>query len=274
MMNEKMQQLKLYINKLGSVLVAFSGGVDSTFLLKVCKDVLGKDKVLAATVKSNLIPEKEIQEAQELVKLIGVKHVIIEFDEFKIPGIYENTSKRCYFCKREIFSKLVLSAKKLNLNYVVDGTNIDDMEDFRPGLKALKKLNIISPLRENKITKDEIRYFSKKMNLLTWNKPSMACLASRIPYGENITLEKLVRVERAEEILKELGVSQFRVRCHGNLARIEILPREIKRILDKNFRNKIVKKFKKIGFIYITLDLLGYRSGSMNEELVEGETKY
>lgn len=273
-MNRKMQRLKVYINKLESVLVAFSGGVDSTFLLKVCKDVLGKDKVLAATIKSNLIPESELKEARELAELIGVKHIIVEFDVLNIPEIYENTSKRCYYCKKEIFSKLVLSAKELNLNYVVDGSNFDDIGDFRPGLKALKELGIKSPLKESKITKDLIRSFSKKMDLPTWNKPSMACLASRFPYNENITLQKLIRVEKAEKTLKKLGFLQFRVRSHENLARIEILSKEINQIFDGNLREEIVKKFEKIGFTYTTLDLKGYRSGSMNEEFSKGQTKY
>lgn len=268
-----MQHLKDYIKELKSVLVAFSGGVDSTFLLYVCKNVLGKDKVVAVTVKSNLIPEREIVQTKELSKKVDIGHTIVEFDESKVRGIYENPPERCYFCKKSIFKKLNSIAEDLGLNYVVDGTNFDDMSDYRPGLYALEELNVKSPLMKTNITKDEIRLISKRSQLPTWNKPSMACLASRFPFGEKITKEKLRRVEKAEEMLEKYKFSQFRVRSHGNLARIEILPKDIKVFLDRNFRNEVVKKFKKIGFTYITLDLIGYRTGSMNEEMLKGETK-
>lgn len=272
MSDVKIQQLKTYIKNLGSVLIAFSGGVDSTFLLSICKDVLGKDKVIAVTIKSNLIPEKEIARAQELSRKIDVKHMIVEFDESKVQGIYKNLPERCYHCKKSVFEKLCSIADDLGLAYVVDGTNFDDTKDFRPGLRALEELNIKSPLKEMKITKEDIRLFSKKAQIPNWDKPSMACLASRFPYGEKITKEKLKRVEKAEEILAKYNFSQFRVRSHKNLARIEILPDDMIKILDEDIRDEVVKKFKNIGFVYITLDLIGYRTGSMNEVLLKGET--
>lgn len=266
----KFEHLKKTLKKMGRVLVAFSGGVDSSFLSKVALDTLGSENVLSVTADSETYPEKELKEAISLAKKIGLdgRHRIIKTSELRIKNFSENPPQRCYHCKYELFSKLKEIARKNKIPYVIDGSNFSDRDDFRPGRKALNRLGIRSPLLESKLTKEEIRVLSKKLKLPTWNKPAYACLSSRIPYGEKITPKKLKRIEKAENFLKNLGFSQLRVRCHNDIARIELEPKELKGLLsNEKLRQKIYDKLRGLGFTYITLDLLGYRSGSMNEVL-------
>jgi uncharacterized protein len=267
----KLNSLKKIISDFKSVLVAYSGGVDSTFLLKVCKDVLNNN-VLAVIAISPAYSEDEIKFARRMAKIIGVKYLLIETDELKNKDFCKNTPFRCYYCKKELFSKLKKIAEENNIEYVIEGTNYDDLKDFRPGLNAIKELGIRSPLLEAKLRKKEIRELSKYFSLPTYDKPSYACLSSRFPYYEEITEDKLKMIDEAERFLKRCGFSQVRVRYYKNICRIEVEKKELNLFLEENFRKKIVKKFKDLGFIYITLDLEGYRSGSMNEELrKEGE---
>lgn len=264
----KMERLKTIIRELESVCIAFSGGVDSTFLAKVSRDVLG-DNVLAVTATSPTYPEREIKEAIELASEIGVKQILIESGEMNIPEFSENRPNRCYYCKDELFQRLKGLALKYGLKHVIDGSNYDDGNDYRPGSKAALERGVRSPLYEAGLTKNEIRLLSRMMGLRTWNKPSFACLSSRIPYNERITPEKLKQIEEAENILRDIGFSQFRVRHHNEIARIEVLPEEFQQILDN--RTIIIEGLKARGYKYITLDLMGYRTGAMNEVLNNAE---
>lgn len=267
-LEEKYENLKKYIKELGSAVIAFSGGVDSTFLAKVCKDVLN-DSCLAVTATSSTYPEREFKEALELAKEIGIRHKIIKSEELEIEGFSKNPIDRCYYCKSELFSKLKKVADDEGIEYVLDGTNADDTGDFRPGRRAAKELGVKSPLLECGFTKDDIREMSKRLGLPTWNKPAYACLSSRFPYGQEITSEKLSMVEKSEEYLLNLGFVGFRVRHHGDIARIELNPDQINMMMDENIRKKVVSKLKEIGFKYVSLDLEGYRTGSMNEAISE-----
>ncbi|MGF7396790.1 ATP-dependent sacrificial sulfur transferase LarE [Thermoanaerobacterium thermosaccharolyticum] len=267
-LEEKYENLKKYIKELGSAVIAFSGGVDSTFLAKVCKDVLN-DSCLAVTATSSTYPEREFKEALELAKEIGIRHKIIKSEELEIEGFSKNPIDRCYYCKSELFSKLKKVADDEGIEYVLDGTNADDTGDFRPGRRAAKELGVKSPLLECGFTKDDIREMSKRLGLPTWNKPAYACLSSRFPYGQEITSEKLSMVEKSEEYLLNLGFVGFRVRHHGDVARIELNPDQINMMMDENIRKKVVSKLKEIGFKYVSLDLEGYRTGSMNEAISE-----
>lgn len=266
-LDSKFQALKEYISSLGSVAAAFSGGVDSTLLLKTAHDVLG-NKVLAVTVESVFIPEWELDEAKSFCKAYNIAHKIIHVDELSIPGVKENNPDRCYLCKKALFTRILEAAHENNIAHVIEGSNLDDLRDYRPGLKALDELGVKSPLQIAGLNKDEIRTLSREMGLPTWKKSSFACLASRIAYGEIITDEKLRMVERSEQILLESGFRQFRVRVHGdNLARIEIMPEDFARIMQIETRTKIYDALKSLGFEYISLDLKGYRTGSMNEAI-------
>ncbi|AND85448.1 ATP-dependent sacrificial sulfur transferase LarE [Clostridium tyrobutyricum] len=265
-MHKKLDTLKENIKKLQSVAIAFSGGVDSTFLLKVAHDVLG-DNVIAITATSSTYPKRELDEARKYAKSMGVKHIIIESEELDIEGYAKNPVNRCYYCKKELFSKLRNIAKENDINYVLDGSNLDDTGDYRPGMEAAKELGIVSPLKEAKLTKDDIRTFSREMNLPTWNKPSFACLSSRFPYGNKITSKKLKMVEDAEQFLLDLGFRQVRVRCHDTIARIEVAPEERSKFFDLSLMDKVGNKFRELGFTYVTLDILGYKTGSMNAVL-------
>jgi len=258
----KLKRLKDNLQQMNNVAVAFSGGVDSTFLLKIAHDALG-DNVIAITGVSLVFPKKEYNEAKLFAKSIGVKHVLIDFKVTDIDNFSKNPVDRCYYCKKELFSKIKQVAKDENLSFVLDGSNADDVKDYRPGFKAIKELGIISPLKDAGLTKQEIRMLSKELGLDSWDKPAFACLASRFPYGTKITKKRLEMVEKSEEYLQDFGVKQFRVRFHDEIARIEVLKKDFQII--NNNSDKIVKRFKKLGFKYVTLDIQGYRTGSLNE---------
>lgn len=269
--NKKFENLKAYLRSLGSVAVAYSSGVDSTFLLKVAHDVLG-DKAIAITATSSFFPKRESDEASDFCKANGIKQIIVASEELDIPEIRHNPTNRCYLCKKDLFTKIISIAKENGIEHVAEGSNLDDNGDYRPGLKAVAELGVKSPLRECDLYKEEIRTLSKQLDLPTWNKPSFACLASRFVYGEEITREKLKMVEKAEESLLKLGFKQFRVRIHGeNLARIEVLPADLEKLF--SLREIISKALHEVGFTYITMDLSGYRTGAMNETISIKKTK-
>ncbi|AWK51513.1 ATP-dependent sacrificial sulfur transferase LarE [Clostridium beijerinckii] len=270
LLQEKYQLLKDIIKKKESAVIAFSGGVDSTFLIRVAKEVLG-DKLIAVTATSSTYPERELNEAIKYAEDIKVKHIIISSEELEIEGFAMNPKNRCYFCKKELYTKINNVAIENGMNSVFDGSNIDDTGDYRPGIQAAKELDVISPLIEAGLTKKDIRELSKELELPTWNKPSFACLSSRFPYGNKITLSKLTMVDKAEQILLDMGITQVRVRHHGEIARIEVEPSEREKFFDIEIMNRIGNELKKIGFTYVTLDMLGYRTGSMNETLSEDD---
>ena len=265
-LQEKFEKLKNYLLSLESVAVSFSSGVDSTLLLKVAHDVLG-DKAIAITASSLSFPKRELDEAKDFCEKNKIRQIICGSEELNIKGFRNNPKNRCYLCKKELFTKILEIAKENGIKNVVEGSNLDDLGDYRPGLQAIQELEIKSPLRVAELTKKEIRELSKNLGLKTWGKPSFACLASRFVYGELISEEKLKMVSKAEDLLMNLGFKQFRVRIHGNIARIEILPEDFEKIIQKDTREKIYGELKTLGFSYITLDLKGYRTGSMNEAI-------
>lgn len=260
-MDKKLKILKEYIHSLGSVAVAFSGGVDSTFLLKVAHGVLGNNAV-AVTVRSCLVPEREIAEAEALCKTEGIKQLIVRYDPLAVPGFADNPPERCYLCKSRIFEEIKKVVAPLCIENIAEGSNVDDEGDYRPGMRAVAEHGILSPLRYAGLTKTEIRALSARVGLATAYKPSLACLASRIAYGDTITEEKLRMTEAAEEYLHSLGFGQLRVRLHGSLARIELMPEEINRMAEH--RDEVYSKLKSLGFDHVSLDLGGYRTGNMN----------
>jgi uncharacterized protein len=266
---QKEEKLRRILQRMGKALVAFSGGVDSTFLLKVASQVLGKN-VLAVVARSETYPEREVRTAAKLARDLGVQHMIIKTREIDNPSFSENSPLRCYHCKRELFSRLKEIASARAIPYVLDGSNYDDRGDFRPGSRAGRELGVRSPLGEAKLTKAEIRLLSKEMGLPTWDKPSLACLASRFPYHTAIERRALRQVGRAEDIVRALGFTQVRVRHHGESARIEVNPEEFGRLMNGQARARLVSGLKKLGYSYITLDLEGYRTGSLNEPLIQG----
>ncbi|MDW8025555.1 MAG: ATP-dependent sacrificial sulfur transferase LarE [Armatimonadota bacterium] len=270
MIDERLRRLHEVIKPLESVVVAFSGGVDSTLLLKVCLDVLGYENVLAVTAKSELYPDEEVEAACALASQLNARHLIIETDEMKDERFVKNTPLRCYYCKSELFTKLWEVAKAHGMKAVVDGSNADDASDYRPGMQAACELKVYSPLKEAGLTKADIREISSMLGLPTWSKPSMACLASRFPYYHEITPKELRMVAEAERYLKTIGLTQVRVRHHGLLARIEILPDEFGLLLSDSVRESVVSKLRSLGYIWVTLDMRGYHSGSFNEMLSHG----
>jgi uncharacterized protein len=261
---EKLEMLKGILSDLGSVLVAYSGGTDSTLLLKVAHDELG-EKAVAATAVSASMPGEEAEEAARLARGIGAEHLLLESEELDNPDFRANPPDRCYYCKYLCFQKLLELARDRGLQYVVDGANLGDLGDHRPGMRASRELGVRSPLMEASLDKADIRELSRRLGLSTWDKPAEACLASRIPYGTPITRDKLQQIEDAERFLHSLGVSQVRVRVHGGVARIEVAPENLPLILEH--RSAIARELHRLGFSYVTADLEGYRTGSMNEVL-------
>lgn len=262
---EKQKKLEASLLQMGSVAIAFSSGVDSTLLLKIAHDLLGA-KAIAVTARSCSFPERELNEAKAFCEAETIEHVIVDSEELAIEGFRKNPANRCYLCKRELFTKILAVARSRGIAWVAEGSNLDDNGDYRPGLTAVAELGIRSPLREAGLTKKEIRELSRGLQLPTWNKQSFACLASRFVYGETINEEKLKRVERAEQLLLDLGFHQVRVRVHGDLARIEIEKEAFKRF-SPSVVEQVVRNFRQLGFLYVTLDLEGYQSGSMNRTL-------
>lgn len=265
---EKYDHLKRIITESKSAVVAFSGGVDSTFLLAVCVDQL-KDKVLAVTADSEILPRHELGQARDLARQLGAEHLVIESKDLETNGFKDNSSVRCYLCKKERFIKIKQIAKAKGFDRVYDGSNTDDAEDFRPGRKAVYELGIRSPLAEAGLGKSEIRTLSKSLGLVTWDRPSAACLASRIPYDTKITRLALEQIENAENFLRQLGMRVFRVRHHDTMARLELGEKEMQFLFENNLFDRIVHHLESVGYQYVTMDLKGYRSGSMNEVLPE-----
>ena len=270
--HDKYRVLQENLKALGSVAVAFSSGVDSTFLLKAAQEALG-DKVIAVTASSCSFPKRELEEAKAFCEKNRIRQIIVESEELDIDGFRQNPKNRCYLCKHELFEKIWEIAKENGMNAVAEGSNMDDNGDYRPGLIAVRELGVSSPLRQAELSKAEIRELSREMGLPTWDKQSFACLSSRFVYGETINEKKLGMVDKAEQLLLDMGFHQVRVRIHGNIARIEVLPEEIAKIVEEENRMKIASKLKEYGFDYVTLDLLGYRTGSMNETLEDKEIK-
>ncbi len=265
-MGSKIEQLKSILSRSNGALVAFSAGVDSTFLLKVAHAILA-DRAIALTATSPTVPPGELEAAKTFARTLGCRHIIIDSHEMENPSFAQNPANRCFFCKDELYRICRDQASRLGLDNIVDGTNLDDLQDHRPGLKAAEAFGIRHPLVEAEMTKDDIRRYSRELGLSTWDKPSSPCLSSRFPYGTQITLEKLQKVGACEVYLKELGFREFRVRFHDNLARIEVAAGEIDRLLEKATREAVVQRFKQVGFNYVSLDLQGFRSGSLNEAL-------
>ncbi len=267
-LHEKYKKLQDMIKDYGSAAVAFSGGVDSAFLLQTAVNVLG-EQAIAVTASSCSFPKRELNEAKLFCEERGIRQMIVESEELQIEGFRQNPQNRCYLCKKELFEKMLQIAKENHAAAVLEGSNMDDEGDYRPGLMAVRELGIQSPLRAAGLKKEEIRQLSKELGLPTWDKPSFACLASRFVYGETISEEKLRMVDLAEQLLLDLGFHQVRVRIHGTMARIEILPEEFEKLMKNDVHEEIYAKFKSYGFTYVTLDLMGYRTGSMNETLKE-----
>lgn len=266
-LQRKVDKLQFLLKSYGCVAVAFSAGVDSTVLLKAAKEASGTEQVLALTVQSPLVPAADVEEAVKFCREEGIRHEVIQLDPLIYYDVRTNPPQRCYFCKRLIFGKLREMAGQQNIVHLLDGSNVDDGHDYRPGRQALRELGVLSPLLDAGFTKADIRAYAKELGLKVAQKPSAACLASRIPYGEVLSVEKLQRIEQAEKFLHEEGFTQLRVRSHEDMARLELLPEDMERFMTGGLYEKAVPKLKELGFAYVTLDLEGYRMGSMNEAL-------
>ncbi len=267
----KLDKLRAYIKSLGSLAVGFSGGVDSSLLMVVAHDVLG-DKAIAVTCTAVFVPDRELREARQFCTERGIRQLTCKVDPLSKENVRHNPPDRCYHCKNMIFSEIKRIAAENGIEYVAEGSNMDDLGDYRPGLRAVEELGITSPLREAELTKSDIRQISRALGLPTWSKPSYACLASRFVYGEDITVEKLQMVDKAEEFLIGKGFVNERVRLHGNLARIEVPAEDIDKLASCDMRKELTSRFKEIGFTYVTLDLQGYQMGSMNAVLDKSVT--
>lgn len=258
-LEQKYRQLKEAIRNLGSAIVAFSGGIDSTLVLKVAHEVLG-EKIVAVTADSLSLPRRELEETKKIAREIGARHIIINTQETQKEEYLKNPSNRCYYCKSELYTKLNSVSKQLNIKNIINGTNFDDLGDYRPGLKAADENSVISPLKDSKLTKDEIRELAKHLGIEAWDKPSSPCLSSRVPYGRQITMQKLSMIEKAEDFLKDFGIRELRVRHFGNLARIEVNKNDKEMVMGNI--NSISKKFNELGFKEI--EISNFKSGNLN----------
>ncbi len=266
LLQDKRLHLESTISKLDSVLVAFSGGIDSTLVLAVANKVL-KGRVLAVTAKSDSVPERELHAAQQLTYALGIKHKIVKTEEMSSPNYLKNPINRCYYCKSELYAKLAIVSSQYKITNILNGINLDDLGDHRPGITAAKEAGIISPLVESQLNKQDVRNLARDMGLSNWEKPALACLSSRIPYGQPVTTKKLSMIDEAEEVFLEEGFKEVRVRHFGNMARIELLKTEIPSLMKNGLYEKTINRLKKIGFQKVTIDPEGYRSGSLNQAL-------